>query len=258
MDYEKSFNQAENSYVHRRYDEALKLFKRLYELEPTNDCLNYIGCTHMELGDYTSAINCFETLIEKCPDWERPAFNLGRVYLKMGDNADALKYFNRAKMINPHDEDVYYYLGVYCEAIKDNDTALKHYLHSLEINDEQPETHLNLGVCYMRQNLYREALREFESTLYYDKTCQNAIYNQGLAYKYMEEYKCAIEKFEILYKTDPRNVEYLMYIETCYSKLGDWENARYWNNKILEIQPDNEISLQVSQRLNDRINKKNN
>lgn len=255
MDYKKILDQAENFYVLRRYDKALKIFKRLYELEPTNDCLNYIGCTHLELSEYTSAIDCFETLIEKCPDWERPVFNLGRVYLKMGDNDNALKYFNRAAVINPYDEDVYYYLGVYYESVKDNDTALKQYLHSLEINYEQAEAHLNLGVCYMRQNLCREALHEFEATLYYDKTCQNTIYNQGLAYKHMKVYKHAIEKFETLYKLDPQNIEYLMYIETCYSKLGDWENARYWNNKILEIQPDNGMSLQVSQRLDERINK---
>ena len=98
----------------------------------------------------------------------------------------------------------------------------------------------------MKQNLYEEALSEFGRTLNYDAACEDAIYNQGLVYKLMGNYKFALEKFKMLHKLDPQNIEYLMSIETYYSKLSDWENALIWNNRILEIQPDNEKTIRVS------------
>ncbi len=255
MSYQSDFNQAESYYVHGQYSEALCIFKRLYKLMPSNDCLNYIGCTFLELGEYNSSVGCFESLIEKCPNWERPVFNLGRVYLKTGDEYNALKYFNRARLINPNNEDVYYYLGVYYEYIKEYETAIKYYLSSIKIEDKQPEVHLNLGVCYMQKNLYREALNEFDLTLYYDQTCQSAIYNQALVYKHLGEFENAIRKFIVLYQQNPRNLEYLMSIETCYSKMKDWRNALYWNNKILEVQPDDKKSIQIARKLDELISK---
>lgn len=140
------YSLGEELYIKGNYLEAYNDFQKGYQLGiNTNDCLNYMGCCQMELGNLFEALKIFDCLIEKTA-WERPLFNKGRVYLKMGEMDKALAYFKKAERENPENPDVYYYLGVYYEKIKDYGTAQKYYQRSLELDPDQPETQLNLGV----------------------------------------------------------------------------------------------------------------
>ncbi|NLP13923.1 MAG: tetratricopeptide repeat protein [Clostridium sp.] len=134
MDYEKRYEEAEEYYSRRDYREALNLFKDLYNDNQTNDCLNYIGCCYLMLEDFDYAFEVFKRLIKIAPDWERPVFNLGRVYLQYGRLKEALECFNNAVDLNPYDEDAYFYLGIYYYKIGDYETSRKYYEKSLGIN----------------------------------------------------------------------------------------------------------------------------
>jgi len=102
------------------------------ELFFANDCLNYIGCCYLMLEDFDSAFEVFERLIKLAPDWERPVFNLGRVYLQSGRLKEALECFNKAAGLNPYNEDSYFYLGIYYYKIGDCETSRKYYKKSLK------------------------------------------------------------------------------------------------------------------------------
>jgi len=90
---EDYYREAEKFYAEDNYTEALNLFKKSYSIKETNDCLNYIGCCYMNLGDSLSAIRIFKELIKTCPDWERPFFNLGRAYIKLKKYKKAFRVF---------------------------------------------------------------------------------------------------------------------------------------------------------------------
>ena len=133
MTYLEYFKNGEEFYTDGKYSEALSYFQESLNLKETNDCLNYIGCCYLKIGNFDYAINTFKKIITICSDWERPIFNLGRAYLQLHNYEEALKCFERAKLISPENEDVYFYVGLYYYEIDD-------YEKSISINDLQPKT----------------------------------------------------------------------------------------------------------------------
>ena len=126
----RRFKKAEDYYQRGCYTEALSIFSALNQIDESNDCLNYMGCCNLYLGNYQIAKSLLEYLSQKKPDWDRPIFNLGRVYSKLGNQVMALNCFEKAIKINPDSEDGYFYLGTYYFQANDYNTA-KNILRSL-------------------------------------------------------------------------------------------------------------------------------
>lgn len=249
MTYEECYEQAENHYIKRNYKEALRFFQEALKLKESNDCLNYIGCCYLELNDFKAAGELFFKLSDDNPDWERPAFNLGRVFLKSGYSEEALTAFKEAESRNPNDEDVYYYLGVYYYETKDYMTAKAYYERSIGINDEQAETHLNLGRCYYHLGMNDKAIQEFNIAYKYDSNCLDAIYNKAMTLTSMSKYQEALDNLLIVNNMKPNDVEVMLDIAQVYYKTKDLETASVWVNKILAIEPQHDLGNKLLKRL---------
>lgn len=249
MTYEEYYEQAENHYIKHNYKEALRLFLEALKLRETNDCLNYIGCCYLELKDFKAAGELFFKLSDDNPNWERPAFNLGRVFLKSGYIQEALTAFKEAERRNPNDEDVYYYLGVYYYETKDYMTAKAYYEKSLSINDEQAETHLNLGRCYFHIGMNDKAIQEFNIAFKYESNCFDAIYNKGITLISMNEYQEALDALLAFHNLRPEDIEVMMDIAHCYYKLGNYEHSKTWTDKILSKEPEHNLANKLNKRL---------
>jgi len=249
LTYEEYYEQAEKQYIKRNYKEALFLFQEALKLEESNDCLNYIGCCYLELNDFKVAGELFFKLSDNNPFWERPVFNLGRVFLKSGYIEEAFVAFKEAERRNSNDEDVYYYLGVYYYKTKDYSTAKDYYEKSIAINDEQAETHLNLGRCYYHLGMNDKALKEFDSAYKYDNFCVDAIYNKGLVFMFLKNYLEALNNFINVDKRKPSDVEVMINIAYCYYKVKDLDAAKVWVNKVLAIDPQHDLGNKILKRL---------
>ena len=243
------YEHAEDLYVKRNYKEALRFFQEALKLKESNDCLNYIGCCYLELNDFKAAGELFLKLSDDNPDWERPAFNLGRVLLKSGHFEEALSAFKEAETRNPNDEDVYYYLGVYYYEAKDYTTAKDYFKKSLVIKEEQAETHLNLGRCYYYLGINDKAIQEFNDAHKYDGNCLDAIYNKGITLISMRKYQEALDNLLELKNVKPDDIEVMMDIAHCYYKMKNFENAYVWVNKLLAIEPQHDLANKLLQRL---------
>lgn len=243
MNLETMFKHAEDFYALGEYNKALKFFEKINAMRSNNDSLNYIGCCHLELGDYEQAREIFLQLTATSPDWERPYFNMGRVYLREGNTVAAYEWLTKAKMINPSNEDCLYYLGVYYESLGNYHMAIEYYKLSISVNYSQSETHLNLGVCYFNQENFNEAMHEFQVARSTDSSCYAALYNQARILMKFKEYQKAIEKLLECIRQKPDDIDCMMHFVRSYIKLGKPELAHDWNNRILSIQPDNKTAL---------------
>lgn len=209
-----------------------------------------MGCCYIELQDFLSALRVLKKIEKDCPNWERPVFNIGRLYLKLGKLEKALKYFQKAVYINPNEEDTYYYLGLYYYEIKEYENAIYYYQKSLEINERQSETHLNLGRCYARTNMNQNALEEFDLAYKYDNDCGDAIRNKGIVYIYMKNYTKALEFLFDFYKLHPNDTENMLDIAHCYYKINSLSNSKIWINKVLILDPNYEMAKKLLNNVN--------
>ncbi|WP_346848692.1 tetratricopeptide repeat protein [uncultured Clostridium sp.] len=239
MNFEENFDMGEKYYINGEYEKAIEYFENCYKINKSNDCLNYIGCCYLGIKDYNAAIKIFNSIIEDCPNSERPVFNLSRVYMKLGELDTALDNFKKAITINPYSEDGYYYLGVYHQQVGELEMAKMYYKKSLEIDNEQSETYLNLGICCFELKLYEEALESFSNSYKYDRECVEAIQNKALVYIEMNDYERALKELYAFSILQPDDIDNVLDIAHCYYKILDFKNSYVWCKKALIIDSDN-------------------
>ena len=215
----------------------------------------YIGCCHIELGEFQRAREVFAQLILDAPGWERPCFNMGRAYLREGDKSSAYEWFKKAELINPDSEDCLYYLGVYYDAVGNDHMAMEYYKRSISANCFQAETHLNLGVCYFNQKNIEEAMHELEAAHSIDSDCSAILYNQARIFMEVKEYQRALEKFSRCIRQKPEDIDCMTNIVRCYIKLEKPDMAVDWNDKILSAQPENKVALAAKKKLESTLEK---
>jgi tetratricopeptide (TPR) repeat protein len=240
LNQEEYYNEGEEFYIEGEYEKAFSCFQKCNSIEEDFDCLNYIGCCYLGLNDLENATKTFKYLIENCPDWERPLFNLGRVYIKKEMLPEAFDCLSKAEILNPMEEDVFFYFGVYFQKICDYKNAVESYKKSLALNNFQSETQLNLAVCYAKLGMQKKALERIEFACLMDSKSTEALFNKGMILLAMKEYNKAIDTFLELYSLEPDNIDNMVDICNCYLKIEELSNAEKWINKIRLIDPNNE------------------
>lgn len=237
MDDHELFDKAEDLYAEEKFQEAMIHFQQIKDPEYQNDCRNYMGCCYLNLGQFEEALNCFTNLAQQEPGWERPIFNIGRVYLAMGNLEKAKHYFERAKQINLTSPEVYYYLGVYYQKISDLnlEQAITNYQTSLDYDEMQSEAHLNLGCCLDQNGCKKRARQEFDRAIELDPTNYLAFFNRGLMYDAEKDYQNALECYLKVVQLQPTDGESYKRIIRCYYRMHDLANAEKWNNELLHL-----------------------
>lgn len=97
------------------------------------------------------------------------------------------------------------------------------------------------------QNL--KALTEFTVAFELDDTNIGAVYDLGRVYYALKDYQKALIKFLSYYEKRPNAIDNIKRIALCYLHSNDFQNAEIWNNKILQLQPDDENALKVAEKI---------
>ena len=216
MDY---YKEGEQFYLNNEYMKALKCFKLNYDNGYSNDTLNYIACCYINLGNFIEAKKTLMELIMRT-NWERPLFNLGRVYLMEEDYSNAEKYFKLALEKNYQNCDCHFYMGLYYDRKGDINHAIEYYNNSLQLENCQPETHLNIGICYYKIHLYQQAIKHFLISYEQDDTLVEARYYHAISLITIRKYN---EALQILFELE--NAKYNIVnlkndIEYCMNKIN--------------------------------------
>lgn len=183
----------------------------------------------------------FISLITNEPNWERPLFNLGRVYIELQEYDKANECIEKALKINPESADAYFYMGVLFEKLNDINKAVYFYEKSKNI-EESLECFLNLTVCYQQLNDFESSLCVAYRAYELDEKDIDALYN--LSYLLIRERRYS-ESFNIL-----KNLDYFLISDIgilknlLFSaiKTGHFEIAMHVAKHILCFDPNNNLA----------------
>ena len=119
-----------------RYQEAIQLFERSLEIQPTAEAYTYMGWTYGHIRNYTRAIQEAEKAIRIDPDFGNPYNDIGVYLIAQGKEDEAIPYLQKAMRAKR-----------YCCY-------------------QYP--HYNMGRIYLRKKMYNKAMREFQKALAID------------------------------------------------------------------------------------------
>lgn len=119
-----------------RYEEAIRLFERSLEIQPTAEAYTYKGWTYSHMGDYKRAIEEAEKAIRLDPDFGNPYNDIGVYLIELGKEEEAIPYLEKAMR------------------------AKRYCCYQFP--------HFNMGRIYLKKKKYEKAREQFKKSLEID------------------------------------------------------------------------------------------
>ena len=116
-----------------RYEEAIRLFEKSLEIQPTAEAYTYTGWTYSHIGDHKRAIEEAEKAIRLDPDFGNPYNDIGVYLIELGREEEAIPYLEKAMR------------------------AKRYCCYQFP--------HFNMGRIYIKKKMYEKAREEFKKSL---------------------------------------------------------------------------------------------
>ncbi|MDB5481379.1 MAG: sulfotransferase family protein [Caulobacteraceae bacterium] len=129
-----------------RYDEALALLRRGFEIAPRDAHLLYsIGFCLFQLGRNDEALIAFDAALAVKPGFPAPLHHKGMILERRGDEAQAMRCYEMAIRSDPNYEDPYAGLASVAAGRGDFARARGHARRALALAPRQPTAHLAIA-----------------------------------------------------------------------------------------------------------------
>ena len=221
------------------YSEAERQINHVADLDPGNaDVAVTRGIICTQRGQLAEAVAFFQAGLTLEPEREDIHFNLGLAYQGWQKYKSAAKHYKQSLRLNP-----------------DNETGVQELLQCLDISgrleehedffkrftDDDPYSATawyNLGQYWYRREEWAQAAEAFDYATVISADFYDAHHWLADTFVCQEEYRKAIGEFELSYPAGEPTDEAMCNIGECYEKLREWEPARRFYQKALDLNPE--------------------
>lgn len=218
-----------------RIDGALKNFKNLARLEPDNkEVYLFIANCYTMLKRYGEAIKAYEKALEFNPDNAYIYDNMANAWEELKMYNYSLEYRKKAVSLKPDDEYIQCNTGNTLYKLDLKEEAMQTYKNSINLNPKYPDVYYYMGNCLCSMENYKEAIQFYLKALNLDPGFIDALNNLGNAYFDIGNLDEALTYYQKAKELDPYNPEILNNLGDLYSILGEYDNAVEYYNTILE------------------------
>jgi tetratricopeptide (TPR) repeat protein len=225
-----------------RWEEALKIFQMVIDLQPDNDSAWFQrGYLLDELGRYEEAIASYDRSLKLKPDDYVTCYNRGTSLGNFGRYEEAIASFDRILEIKPDDYEAWYNRGTALGNLGRYEESITSFDRSLELRSEKDEAWHNLGVSLHYLGRYEEAIASFDRSLEIKADDDAAWHNRGIVLRKLGRYEEAIASYDHSLELKPddtvqenRKIALNYLVENLYSKgLANFKQEKYPDALIL-------------------------
>lgn len=246
-DENEAFEQDVKSYLaisrtrRMEYDEAIKLYTELIQMEDNEEYYFLRGKCYIEIEDYEKAKSDFDTAASMSTDYNL-FLNIYEIYNGLQMNADASAYLEQALEL-VSDKDYYsrglihYYLQDYTKAKEDLIQAIN--------NEQNAKAMLLLGKVYLSLDDDTNARTMYMEYIDNPEVAAEAYNGLALCDIAESNYQSALENIQKGLEYEGEEVrQSLLFNEICvYEYLKDWDKAREKVNQYVQLYPTDEAGL---------------
>ena len=142
------FNIASCELELKNYEECIKYYNKVIELNPNNTYAYYnIGLTKIKQKNYEDAIKYFNKVLELDPKEEGAYYNIAYSKIILNRPEDALIYINNLIELNNKNEDAFYLKAECLYELKNYEECIKYYDKVIELNPNDKDAYFLIGIC---------------------------------------------------------------------------------------------------------------
>jgi len=198
--YNSKYYLALISYSNNNFQQAIPLFLDLLQYDSKNyELYNYLGMAYYELDNLKSSLSAYKQVIQ----------------------------------LNPYDPETYYQMGIIYEKLLKPSEAIKNYNQAINMDNDKQDLVYRLGMLLYQEGQFKKSLEYLRRYITYNpkdieviKILADILYNLNRLPEAIDNYKRLIELGE-------NQSHYYHNIAKAYWDLGDYNNAKYYYNIIV-------------------------
>ena len=263
----------------RRYDSALRCFKRAIDLCPDSLTVRcWIGWAYQQLENHTEAVAWFDRALQVKSTCAYAHAQMGRSSAFLGHYRQAVDELLRASRIDPQYQtrreyllalgSAYSHLELMNESVDAHEKAYRLLPSDAEVvycygwalcaskrfaeaepvlskavtlEPNQMDAHYNHGISLQGLDRWKEAASEFQEAIRLDPMSGDAHCSLGTAFKELQRFKDAADSLRQAIQISPDDPDAYVQIGTVYGELGQWQEALETGKRLRHLLPDHEI-----------------
>lgn len=161
----------------------------------------------------------------------------GKRLVQAGDYQSAISYFRRVVLINPRDAEAYDQLGWCYLRTSQFPYAITAFSSALTISPDLVSSRRGLGLTYFRLGRYRECVQTLRPTM--DILVHDGPIAYAFGYSLLQQgdARAALPFLEAAARQATRDPSTLMALAQAYGKLGKVEEAEFYYEQVLQLEP---------------------
>lgn len=177
-------------------------------------------------------------------------YNKAMIFYKRGDLATAEKQLIQVTSLDENFLDANNKLGVIY--LKQGQFGKAEAIFKQLISKAKNAIYLsNLGRAQYEQNKFEEALKSYLESIEIDNSRPGRYMSAGQICCKLEDKEKAIEMYKKALELDESNIEYLLTLADFLLDDKRFAQAQFYLEKILKLQPDNDMALEMMKRIED-------
>ncbi len=221
-----------------KLEEANKILKQVYAIEPTNDEIYILKSSILSKQfKHEKAIEYLKIGLQYSEEPADLYSLIGMEYLHMDSFDEARENFKKCLEIDVEDYPSLYNV-IYCFDMQNKQEEAITYL--LEFIDRDPYSEIawhQLGRQYYTIKKYEEALRAFDYAVIIDEFFVGGYLEKAKTLEKLEQFEIAIDNYLIALELDDPSAFAFFRIGECYMKMGKMDDAFQFFKKTVNQDP---------------------
>ena len=199
--------KGHTAYQNGDYESARDAMNKVIEFKPDDaNAYNNRGLTYGEQQRYDEALNDYNKAIELKLDFAIAYNNRGNTYNSLKRYDEALNDYNKAIELKPDYARAYNSRGFTYDDLKRYDEALADYNKAIELKTDDALVYNNRGFTYQNQKRYDEALNDYNKAIELKPNLFSAHKNLAELYLIFHQFERVLEEAEfVLSQTSEQN-----------------------------------------------------
>ncbi|MBI9073488.1 MAG: tetratricopeptide repeat protein [Melioribacteraceae bacterium] len=228
---------AELALAEKNDSVAIDYFKEAAKLSEWNSMIwMRLGGLLFDNGRLDEAIVEMKKAVANYPDEFVINVVLGLSYAQLQYSDSAKPFLEKSVILNPEDFTSRMAYGFVLQQLDEQDKALIHLNKALSLNPKSVQVLGTLGMIYDDKEDWKNCFKYYEQAIQLDSNDATILNNYAYSLSKNDiELEKSLRMVQKAVDLEPENSSYLDTIGWVYFKLGDYENAKLYIEKSLEI-----------------------
>ena len=227
-----------------KFIEAIGILKTAISVNPQNEGALYeIAFCYDQLGDYQQAIACYSQFIDENPFSFTAWYNLGNAHSKLEDYAKATWSYDYSLLINKDFGPAHFNMANAYLSQEKYYKAIEHFNECMRIDGDDASAYCYIGECYEQLNELELSKHNYKRSIELAPMLSEAWLGLGIIEDLEGRTREGIILIEKALEFEPDNSGIMHVLAGAYEKITEYELAKEFYKKSLEINPHDEECL---------------